>query len=324
MAQRVSEYASVRDFFASTTVVILVDIAFLLLFLILITVLAGWLVLVPLVGIAVMALVGFSLQKRMRKAAVDSQADSSLQHSMLVESIGGIETLKAAGAEGQMLGRWRRYASMSAATSGEYAPLEWRCDQHGVVVAAIDQRRIADRRLLSVQRRPDVDGRDHRDRHARRPGNLAGRPARLPDHPRPAGAGDDGVAAADDGGRRTSAAPRCARSFPKSGSGRSNCRKVSFTYPEASAPSLSDIDLKIAPGERIGIIGRVASGKSTLGRVLCGLYEPSAGVMTIDGLDSRQYHPHQVRESFRFVGQDAELFSGIGARQSVARRGRGR
>ena len=58
------------------------------------------------------------------------------------------------------------------------------------------------------------------------------------------------------------------------------------------------------------MIGRVASGKSTLGRVLCGLYAPGEGTMTIDSLDSRQYHPHQIRDSFRFVGQDAELFSG--------------
>ena len=44
--------------------------------------------------------------------------------------------------------------------------------------------------------------------------------------------------------------------------------------------------------------------------MICGLYAPTDGEMTIDGLDSRQYHPHQVREAFRFVGQDAELFSG--------------
>ena len=55
----------------------------------------------------------------MGRAALDAQADSSLQHSVLVESIGGIETLKAASAEGQMLGRWKRYSSMSAATSEE-------------------------------------------------------------------------------------------------------------------------------------------------------------------------------------------------------------
>jgi ATP-binding cassette subfamily C protein LapB len=44
--------------------------------------------------------------------------------------------------------------------------------------------------------------------------------------------------------------------------------------------------------------------------LLCGLYAPGDGVMTIDGLDSRQFHPHQVRDAFRFVGQDSELFSG--------------
>ena len=89
---------------------------FLFLFLILITVLAGWLVAVPIVGIALMLVAGVSLQKAMGRAALDAQADASLQHSVLVESIAGAETLKAARAEGQMLGRWRRYSGMSAAT----------------------------------------------------------------------------------------------------------------------------------------------------------------------------------------------------------------
>jgi ATP-binding cassette subfamily C protein LapB len=87
-------------------------------------------------------------------------------------------------------------------------------------------------------------------------------------------------------------------------------RDVSFRYPNASRDSLSGISLKIGPGERIGIIGRVASGKSTLGRLLCGLYPPGSGEMLVDGLDSRQYHPHQLRDAFRFVAQDAEVFSG--------------
>ena len=54
----------------------------------------------------------------------------------------------------------------------------------------------------------------------------------------------------------------------------------------------------------------MASGKSTFGRVLCGLYPPTSGEMLVDGLDSRQYHPHQLREAFRFVSQDADVFSG--------------
>jgi ATP-binding cassette subfamily C protein LapB len=85
---------------------------------------------------------------------------------------------------------------------------------------------------------------------------------------------------------------------------------LSFRYPNAGRDSLSGLNLKVAPGERIGVIGRVASGKSTLGRVLCGLYAPTEGEMLVDGLDSRQYHPHQLRDAFRYVGQDAEVFSG--------------
>src|SRR4051794_27251616 len=117
LARRVSDYEMVRDFFASTTVVLAVDLTFLILFLGFITLVGGWLVLVPIAGIIMILTAGLSLQRQMGKVALDAQADSSLQHSVLLESIAGGETLKAARAEGQMLGRWRRYAAMSAATS---------------------------------------------------------------------------------------------------------------------------------------------------------------------------------------------------------------
>jgi ATP-binding cassette subfamily C protein LapB len=85
---------------------------------------------------------------------------------------------------------------------------------------------------------------------------------------------------------------------------------AAFRYPGAAQDSLSDLNLVIRPGERIGLVGRVASGKSTLGRLLCGLREPTDGNYMIDGLDSRQHQPHAIRSAFRYVGQDAELFSG--------------
>jgi ATP-binding cassette subfamily C protein LapB len=97
---------------------------------------------------------------------------------------------------------------------------------------------------------------------------------------------------------------------PEIRSGALHLIDVSFRYPGASRNSISNLHIAIKPGERVGIIGRVASGKSTFGRVLCGLYPPTEGEMLIDGLDSRQYHPHQLREQFRFVAQDADVFSG--------------
>ncbi len=309
MAKRVSEYELVRDFFASTTVVLLVDIAFLALFLILITVLAGWLVMVPVVGIIVMCMIGFSLQKKMGEAAVDAQADSSLQHSVLVESIGGIETLKSAGAEGQMLGRWRRYASMSAATSEEMR----RLTAVAVNMASLSQQFISVGLLIGGFYRFNAGQMSMGAiiaivMLAGRAMAPVGQFAFLITRGKQAMATMDSLQQMMDAQDERGAAMRSI--VPEVRAGSIELAKVSFTYPGASVPSLTEIDLKIAPGERIGIIGRVASGKSTLGRILCGLYEPGAGVMTIDGLDSRQYHPHQLRDSFRFVGQDAELFSG--------------
>ncbi|MDQ3079250.1 MAG: type I secretion system permease/ATPase [Pseudomonadota bacterium] len=308
-AKRISEYEHVRDFFASTSVVLIVDIAFMLIFLIVIAVLAGWLVMVPLVGIAFTLLAGFSLQKAMGRAAVDAQADSSLQHSVLIESIGGIETLKAVRAEGQMLGRWRRYASMSAITQERMrrltavavnlASIAQQLMSVGLVIGGFylfNDGKITMGAIIAIVM-------------------LAGRAmapmgqfAFLVTRAKQATTTLDSLQAMMDAPDERHAAARSM--VPEIREGHVALAKVGFRYPGASRDSLSEIDLKFSPGERIGIIGRVASGKSTLGRILCGLYAPTDGVMNVDGTDSRQYHPHQLREAFRFVGQDADLFSG--------------
>jgi len=85
---------------------------------------------------------------------------------------------------------------------------------------------------------------------------------------------------------------------------------VEFRYPGAASSALDGINLRVTPGERIAVVGRVASGKSTLGRVLCGIYRPTDGSMLVNGIDSRQYRPQQLREALRFVGQDTALFTG--------------
>jgi ATP-binding cassette subfamily C protein LapB len=309
MARRVSEYELVRDFFASTTVVLVVDMVFLFLFLALITVLAGWLVLVPVVGIILMVVAGISLQKGMNQAALDAQADSGLQHSVLVESISGLETLKAQRAEGQMLGRWRRLSDMTASTQEKMrrltsiavnlASLSQQLISIGLLIGGFYLFNAGEMSMGAIIAIVMLAGR------ALAPvGQFAflitrGKQAftTLDSLQRMMEAGDERVSAA--------------RSIvPEIRNGHIVLEHVSFRYPTAAKDSLADVNLTIRPGEKVGIIGRVASGKSTLGRLLCGLYAPTDGVLTVDGLDSRQYHPHQLRDAFRFVGQDAELFSG--------------
>ena len=309
LAKRVSEYENVRDFFASTTVVLVVDISFLALFLVFIAVLAGWLVFVPIAGIVLMFAAGISLQRSMGRSALDAQADSSLQHSVLVESIGGIETLKAARAEGQMLGRWKRYAAMSAGTQERMrrhtsvainlASGAQQMISVGLLIGGFYKFNAGEMTMGAIIAIVMLAGRAL---------SPIGQFAFLVTRARQSLttlASLQKMMEADD--ERNVAA----RSIvPEIRAGTIELAHATFRYPNSSRDSLSDVSLTIRPGERIGIIGRVASGKSTLGRLMCGLYAPTEGQMSIDGLDSRQFHPHQIRDAFRFVGQDAELFSG--------------
>jgi ATP-binding cassette subfamily C protein LapB len=309
LAKRVSEYELVRDFFASTTVVLLVDIGFLVIFLFFIALLAGWLVVVPIVGIALMLLAGYVLQKRMGQTATDAQADASLQHSVLVESIGGIETLKAAGAEGQMLGRWKRYSAMTAATNEKMR----RTTAVAVNLASVSQQLISVGLVvggfyLFNAGKLSMGGIIAIVMIAGRAMAPVGQFAFLITRAKQAlttMASLQVMMETEDERRQAM------RSIvPEIRVGKIELDHVAFAYPGAATPALIDVNLKIEPGERIGVIGRVASGKSTLGRLLCGLYPPGDGVMLVDGMDSRQYHPHQLRNAFRFVAQDSDLFSG--------------
>jgi len=308
-ARRVSEYEMVRDFFASTTVVLAVDMTFLILFLGLITALAGWLVFVPIAGIVLMLTAGVSLQKAMGRAALDAQADASLQHSVLVESIGGAETLKAARAEGQMLGRWRRYSAMSAATSERMrkltavavnlASVSQQMISIGLLIGGFYRFQEGDMTMGAIIAIIMLSGRSLQP---------VGQLAFLITRGRQATATLDSLQRMMEAGDERQVAMRSI--VPEIRAGHIELVDVSFRYPQAGRDALSGLNLKINPGERVGIVGRVASGKSTMGRVLCGLYAPTEGEMLVDGLDSRQYHPHQLREAFRFVSQDAEVFSG--------------
>jgi ATP-binding cassette subfamily C protein LapB len=85
---------------------------------------------------------------------------------------------------------------------------------------------------------------------------------------------------------------------------------VSFRYPNSKENALENVSFKIAPGERVAIIGRVGSGKTTVGRLLAGFYEPLEGGIFVDGIDSRQYDPADLRAGIGFVMQDTDLFFG--------------
>jgi ATP-binding cassette subfamily C protein LapB len=87
-------------------------------------------------------------------------------------------------------------------------------------------------------------------------------------------------------------------------------RNVSFSYPDQNVEALEKVSLKIEAGEHVAIIGRIGSGKTTIERLLLGLYEPAAGSILIDGIDSRQLDPVEIRRNIGYVPQDSFLFYG--------------
>jgi len=86
--------------------------------------------------------------------------------------------------------------------------------------------------------------------------------------------------------------------------------EVTYRYPGAGADALRSVTLDIAPGDCIALLGRVGSGKSTLGKLLCGLLSPDSGTLLIDGRGAAQYDPAELRAGVGYMPQEPELFTG--------------
>jgi ATP-binding cassette subfamily B protein len=86
-------------------------------------------------------------------------------------------------------------------------------------------------------------------------------------------------------------------------------KNVSLLYPETQIKALNDVSIKISPGTTVGIIGNIGSGKSSILDLICRLYDPSEGSITLDGVDLKEYTLDQIRESIGYVPQNAFLFS---------------
>ena len=309
LAARVSEYATVRDFFASTTVVLIVDVLFLFVFVGAIAIIGGWLAMIPLTIIACMLVAGIVLQRKVTDAARDAQADQGLQQTLLVESLAGMETLKSMTGEGGMLGRWHRLAEIGSRSQQRLR------DVNSLAVGLAQSfQQISTVSLIIGGYYLFASGQITMGAIiaivmlAARSLAPAGQIAFLLTRARQAGetlASIERLDEASDERRKGGSVARSALSQVPI-----ELQSVRFAYPGSERAALGDVTLTIRPGERVAVIGRVASGKSTLGRVLCGLYEPSDGAMLVGGLDARQFRPQQLRSAFRYVGQDAALFTG--------------
>ena len=309
IANQLRDFDSVREFFTSGSVVSATDLIFALLFIGVLFTIAGPLAWIPLVMLPIMIALGFTMQRPLDRAMKRLQAESAARHGVLVESLSGLETVRATGAESRMQTAWERSVAATA-RSGEdvhfWASL--------TLTSANAAQQITSLLLVIIGVFLILDGK--LTVGALVAANmLAGRVL----------APIAGIASVITRGTQTLSAlksidrimslerersPQRAYVARKIEDGRIAFENVSFAYPNAPGKALEKVSFKIEGGERIGIIGRVGSGKTTVGRLLLGFYEAQEGRILVDGVDSRQYDPSDLRTGIGFAMQDTDLFFG--------------
>lgn len=309
------EFETLREFFASATIVAVVDVPFVLLFIAIIAVIAPPLALVPLVAVPVIIGVAWGSLPLLNRLAAASLAEGLSKQGVIVETIAGLETVKTSLAGPLLARRWQAAVTLHAALSLRQRLLaavavNTATTMQSVVYVATLVLGVALMADQSLTMGALVAASMLSGRAVAPLGQIAMLLSRL-SHTLSAYRGLDRLMSS--AGESGDSTPLRRRHLD----GRIAFDRVSFRYPGASLRALDNISFTIEPGERIAIIGRAGSGKSTIARLMLGLYEPEDGTITIDDADIRQLHPDDLRANIGSVLQDVVLLSGS-IRENIA------
>lgn len=308
-ANSLQEFEAVREFCTSATITALIDVPFVVVFILAIFWVGGALGWAPVIAIPLVVGAGLALQGPLAQAIEANQRHASLRQAMLVETLVGLETIKTMGAEGPVQGKWeqalgqisrlglktrllsacivnfssfaQQAAYLAVVVLGVYLIADDKLTTGGLIACTT----LTGRALAPMSQVAALLTRYHQSRAA-----LASidRLMKLPVE-RPAD-----------------------KSFVHRPGLRGDIvfRNVRFAYPGRTSTVLDDVSFHIAPGERVGLIGRIGSGKTTIEKLLLGLYPPTSGSILIDGTELRQLDPAALRRDIGYVPQDVVLFNG--------------
>ncbi|MDN3556285.1 type I secretion system permease/ATPase [Halomonas maura] len=302
-------FEAVRAFIGSATVVGLVDLPFVLLFAGIIAMIGPPLVLPVLGGIAFVLLYALAAQGKLHELSETTWRVSAQRNATLVESVSQLETVKALRGESRIQGTWERASAFLSRTAaqlrlvsssvssvalwtqhsvavvviliGVYLIIDGQLTQGGLIAAYL----LSSRAMAPVSQAATLLAQYHQSATALQ--SLEGvmqLPVERPE------------------GQRFIDRPVI----------RGDIRfdKVSFRYPDEEQDALRDVSLRIEPGEKVALLGRVGCGKTTLNKLVLNLYAPSSGAVRLDDVDIRQFDPLQLRRHVGYVPQDVSLFCG--------------
>jgi ATP-binding cassette, subfamily C, bacterial LapB len=308
-ANTIQSFETFRDFITSTTVTVLVDLPFTLLYILIIGLIAGSLALIPLIMLPLVIGVGWLLQVPLTELTKALYQHSAEKQATLIETLGGIEVIKSVNGEGAMQRRWEKVVSISSrlgiksrffANLGiNFSVFAQQLTSVLVVLfgvykiaagdittgALIASTILTGRALAPMSQIAALLTRYYQSVNSLESLNTV---MKLP-------------------AERSHGKPILHR--PKL-TGDIEFRNVSFNYPSQHLSALHSVSFHIRPGEHVAIVGRIGSGKTTIAKLLLGLYHPSEGNVMMDGSDIRQVDPADLRHHIGYVPQDVNLFYG--------------
>lgn len=314
-ANLLRELEVLRDFFTSATLVSFVDLPFIFLFIAMFWFIGGPIAFVFMAALPLVLLIGVVLHFPLKRSVEASMSTGQGKHAVLVETLSSIETVKGLGCEAAMSKRWNQNAADSARHAVRSRSLSHLAlnltaivqQAAYVVIIIVGVYLIKDGSLTTggLIACSILSGR------VMGPfAQIAQLITRL-HHTMSAYRALDSVMALEV--EREHANTFLHRPVFH---GNLEFRDVSFSYPDASLPALKNISFRIRAGERVGIVGKTGSGKSTLGKLALSLYTPDQGAVLVDGTDLRQIDPADLRRWTGYMPQEVVLFQGT-VRQNI-------
>lgn len=308
-AQNFQEYQSVRDFLSSLTLTALIDLPFTLIILLVIGIIGGPLVFIPILAYPIAVLVNWMLQRPLLAQVKKTYRLANERQAMLVETLTGLDAIKVNNAQSERQYQWeqvigslsklelrvkslsyiavnftswlQQFSGVVIIVAGVYWIIAGNLSMGGLIACYLLQRRA----MMPV-------------------GQLCGLITRYQRAKMTKATIDSMMDLEQE--THSEEVPLKRETL----SGALEFYDVSFRYPQNQFVSLNGISLKIAPGEKVGIIGRSGSGKSSLAKLLVGFYQPDAGTVLIDGIDARQLDVNDIRHNIGYAPQDIHLFNG--------------
>jgi ATP-binding cassette, subfamily C, bacterial LapB len=308
-ASNLRGFEQVRDFIASGTVTALIDLPFALIFMVVLAWISPWLVLPVVVAFVGILAMGWVLQDRLHALSQTTYQAAAQRNATLIESLTSIETIKSLGAESVVQAKWERANAFLARINVRMRGLS---SSASYTTGWISQAVTVTMVIVGVYL---IGARELTMGALIAASMLAGRAL--------APAGQIVALLMQYQGARTAmesldkimANPEerpAGENFVQRPQlkGDIEFRNVKFSYPNRQDSALEGLSFKVTAGERVALIGRVGSGKSTIQRLIMGLYQPTEGAVLLDGIDLRQLDPADVRRNVGYVSQDVTLFYG--------------